>query len=84
MKSLTNCEIPSSNSLPTFYLSPVSLNVVPYPTWDPENCSRKLALNGHWKNPQIIATESQNRNLDAAFGTTFRISKCFQRSKKKL
>jgi hypothetical protein len=34
----------------------------------------------------MTAKESRNRNLkfDAAYGTIFRISKCFQRSKQKL
>jgi hypothetical protein len=36
------------------------------------------------KNRPMRATESQNRNRDAAFKTIFRISKGFQKSKQKL
>jgi len=42
--------------------------------YDPENCSERPSRE----------KEMLKQTFDAAFGTIFRISKCFQRSKQKL
>jgi hypothetical protein len=87
MRSLTNCEIPSSNPLQracSGFLTaacafkscsetPVILKIVPKAGYE---CTLEESTNESKGKPV--------QKFDAAFGTTFKISKCFQRSKQKL
>jgi hypothetical protein len=61
---------------PAFCEPPVSLKVVPKPA-----CDRKSAMNVHWKKSTNESKRKPEQKFDAAFGTIFGISKCFQRSK---
>jgi hypothetical protein len=45
---------------------------------------RKPAMNVHWRNSTNQREGLSEQKFDAAYGTIFRISKCFQRSKQKL
>jgi hypothetical protein len=40
-------------------------------------------MNVHWKKLTNESKGKPEQKFDAAFGTTFRISKCFQRSRQK-
>jgi hypothetical protein len=51
---------------------------------DPENYFVSRLLPVHWKKRPIAEKQSWNKNIDAASGTTFKINKCFQRSKQRL
>jgi hypothetical protein len=85
MKSLTNGEIHSCKPLPeSLFWPPVSLNsgsVTRLWSW---KLFQKPALNVHWKKLTNESKGKPGQKFDAAFGTIFRIDKCFQRSKQKL
>jgi hypothetical protein len=62
----------------------VPLKVVPKPACDSENFSESRPMYEHKKKLTNESKEKPEQKFDAAFGTIFRISKCFQRSKQKL
>jgi hypothetical protein len=60
----------------------VPLKVVPKPACDSENFSESRPMYVHKKKLTNESKEKPEQKFDAAFGTIFRISKCFQRSNK--
>jgi hypothetical protein len=63
----------------------VSLKVVPKPACDPKAaCVPKAgdSMNVHWKKSTNESKGKPEHKYAAAFGTSVRISKCCQRSKK--
>ncbi len=75
----TNCEKPSLNLfselVPAFRKPPVK--VVTKAGCDPENC---IQLRKSTNESEV----KPDQKSDTAFGTIFRINKCFQRSKQKV
>jgi hypothetical protein len=78
MKSLTNSEIPSSNpfqracsGFQLFRNPPVILKIVPNARYE---CAQKKTT--------IEIKGKPEQKFDAAYGTIFRISKCFQEAGK--
>jgi hypothetical protein len=69
---------------------PFNVKLAPDPGCDTEICSVNVNLGGfflhpmrdeHWRKSTNDRVRKQDRSSDAAFGTNFRISKCFQKSK---
>ncbi len=88
MKSLTNCEIPSSNPFSGacfgFLIAACVSKSCSETASDPENCYRKPAMNVHWKKSTNESKGKPEQKFDSPYGTIFIISQCFQRSNKKL
>ncbi len=60
----------------------MTLKIVPKAACDPENCSS--AMNVHWRKSTNESEGKPEQKFDVAFGTVFKISKYFQRSKQKI
>jgi hypothetical protein len=88
MKSLTNCEIPSSNPLQIacsgFLIAACAFKVVPKPACDSENCSESRLGMYTRKNLPIRAKQSLNRNLMRISDQLLEWVSVFERSKQKL
>ncbi len=88
MKSLTHCEIPSiyplHRSCSGFLIAAcVSKSSSLTRLWS-RKLFRKPAMNVHRKISTIESKGKTKQKIDAAYGTFFRIGKCFQKSKQKL
>jgi hypothetical protein len=84
MKSLTNCEIPFSNPLQRVCSDLLIAACVSKSCSEPKKLFREPAITVHKRKSTNENEGKPEQKFDAAFGTNFRINKCFQISKQKL
>ncbi len=83
MKTFTNSENPSKTLFQETCFDFQAIKVVPKAACDYEGCSESQLWHSQCRKLNNDS-KSRSRNSPAAFGTIFRISRCFKRSKQKV